>query len=357
MAKFCRNAIAVAAILAIVLSASIGAAKSPPPIRCQGVRAAAGRMTHALWAILHHDVTARYPLARQHPIWRRLTSDPAGAYRLVNRLSHARVVAATCRARLLAAKHVTRPSSFGSTAAPSGQSMPTGDIPGWHQVFADNFSQNVPLGSFPGAVASKWGHSYADGLRDTSKNGTYMPSKVVSIANGVMNLYLHTKNGVHMVAAPVPTIPGATGSNGGMLYGRYVFRFRADAVLGYKLAMLLWPDSGVWPRNGEIDFPEANLTSNIYAVVHYQGGTSGTDAAVIPSPYTPTAWHTATITWLPSGLTFQIDGTTVGRSTTRIPNTPMHMVIQAETWTSGPAPTAAASGNVQFDWLTVYRPA
>src|ERR1035437_1839854 len=136
---------------------------------------------------------------------------------------------------------------------PSGVLMPTGDIPGWHQVFADNFTQNVPLGSFPAAVASTWGNSYPDGWTDTTKNGTYMPSKVVSIANGVMNLNLHTENGVHMVAAPVPTIPGAPGSEGGLLYGRYVIRFRADAVPGHKTAWLLWPDSETWPADGEID--------------------------------------------------------------------------------------------------------
>src|SRR5690242_12804522 len=39
---------------------------------------------------------------------------------------------------------------------PSGQPMPVGDLPGWHQIFTDNFAANVPLGSFPAAVASKW---------------------------------------------------------------------------------------------------------------------------------------------------------------------------------------------------------
>ena len=235
--------------------------------------------------------------------------------------------------------------------------MPTGDIPGWHQVFADNFTQHVPLGSFPAAVASTWGRSYPDGSKDTSTNGTNMPSKVVSIANGMMNLHLHTEQGVHMVATPVPTIPGAPGSDGGLLYGRYVIRFRADAVLGYKLAVLLWPDNGVWPLDGEIDFPEANLTSTLWGVVHYQGATSGSDTALFNSQVTPTGWHTATLTWLPTGVTLQLDGRTVGTTMTRIPDTPMHLVIQSETWTGGPPPANSASGNVQIDWLAVYKPA
>jgi beta-glucanase (GH16 family) len=226
--------------------------------------------------------------------------------------------------------------------------MPTGDVPGWHQVFADNFTQNVPVGQFPGAVSSSWGNSYPDGWKDTSGAGTYMPSKVVSIANGVMNLNLHTENGVHMVAAPVPTLPTMT-------YGRYVIRFRSDAIPGYKTAWLLWPDSEVWPHDGEIDFPEGNLTGSVWGVVHHQGSTSGSDQALFSTHVTYTGWHTATLTWLPSAVTFQLDGRTVGTTRIRIPNTPMHLVIQSETSIGGPPPANSAAGNIQIDWLAIYR--
>ena len=39
---------------------------------------------------------------------------------------------------------------------------------------------------------------------------------------------------------------------------------------GYKVAWLLWPKSGVWPRDGEIDFPEADLIGTISAFMHRQ---------------------------------------------------------------------------------------
>src|SRR6266576_5562258 len=139
-------------------------------------------------------------------------------------------------------QHVaTNPSGL----SPSGQAMPVGDIAGWHQIFTDDFTTDVPLGSFPNAVSDKWS-DYPDGWQDTTKNGTYYPSKVVSIQNGFMNLYLHTENAVHMVAAPVPKLPGAVGKEGGLLYGRYVIRFKADPVPGYKTSWLLWPDSENW---------------------------------------------------------------------------------------------------------------
>ena len=39
--------------------------------------------------------------------------------------------------------------------------MPVGDLTGWHQVFADDFTTDVPIGSFPAEV-SKW-TAYPDG--------------------------------------------------------------------------------------------------------------------------------------------------------------------------------------------------
>lgn len=247
-------------------------------------------------------------------------------------------------------------SASAGAADPSGQPMPKGNLPGWHEVFADNFTQNVALGRFPAAVAKTWGRSYTDGTKDTTKNGTYMPTKVVSIAHGLLNIRLHSVRRVPLGAALIPTIPGAPGKDGGLLYGRYVIRFRADPVRGYKTAILLWPDSEAWPVDGEIDFPEGDLNSDIWGYVHRQGASSATDQAGFNTRVRyAKGWHTATITWVPGRITFQLDGRTVGTTTVRIPDTPMHLVIQAETSTGGPVPAASAAGNVQIDWLAVYR--
>jgi hypothetical protein len=249
----------------------------------------------------------------------------------------------------------TSPTATGPSGAdPSGEGMPVGDIPGWHQVFTDNLTTDVPLGSFPSAVSSKWG-DYADGSHDTSGRGTYMPSKVVSVQNGVMNLYIHTENGVHMVAVPYPRIPGATSHNG-QLYGRYAIRFRADPLQGYKTAFLLWPDSDAWPGDGEIDFPEGDLAGTMSAFMHHQGATSGSDQDAYDTTTGYSSWHTAVIEWGPSATRFILDGTTIGTSTSGIPNTPMHWVLQTET-RSSVVPSDSTAGNVQIDWVAVYRPA
>lgn len=260
---------------------------------------------------------------------------------------------------------------FGSVSSsstnPSGQSMPVGDLPGWKQVFSDDFTTNVAVGGFsncvantftcsglPSSVASKW-WAYPDYWQDTSKNGTYMPSQVLSINSGVMNMYIHTSGGIHMVSAPFPKISGSSDS-GGMLYGRYVVRFKSDAIPGYKTAWLLWPDSYTWPRDGEIDFPEGNLDSTIGAFMHHQGATSGSDQDAFGSSVHFTGWHTAITEWTANSVKFILDGTTIGTSTSRIPNTPMHWVLQTETQLGGGAPSSSAAGNLQIDWVSIYKP-
>jgi hypothetical protein len=239
--------------------------------------------------------------------------------------------------------------------------MPAGDIVDgfgqkWHQVFTDDFTQNVPLGSWPSAVSSKW-NAYPSTWHDTSGNGTYDCAKVCSQTGGMLDLYIHTVNGEHAVAAPVAKIPGSDASKwGDNLYGRYVIRFRSDALHGYKTAWLLWPESGVWPRDGEIDFPEGNLDGVIKAFMHRQNGTSGSDQDAYATSSTYPTWHTAVIDWLPNRCTFSLDGKVIGNSTSRVPNTPMHWVIQTETNLDGYAPADNVAGHVQIDWVAVYRP-
>ncbi len=211
-------------------------------------------------------------------------------------------------------------------------------------MFTDDFTQDVPVGRFRSAISASW-FAYRDGLKDSGKHGTYMPPKVVSIANRIMNIHVHTEHGVHEVAAVLPIIAGAHGRDGGLLYGRFMIRMRANAIPGHKLGVVLWPDSGAWPKDGEIDFPEADLGKSIHGFVHYQNGVRRDDQAGFVSSATYAKWHTATVTWLPGSVTFQLDGHLVGRVRKRIPNSPLHLVIQAETRIGGSVPAASAAGN------------
>src|SRR2546430_16693316 len=49
-----------------------------------------------------------------------------------------------------------------AAASASADAMPSGDLPGWRQVFSDDFTQPLEAGQFPAAVSSRWS-AYADG--------------------------------------------------------------------------------------------------------------------------------------------------------------------------------------------------
>jgi beta-glucanase (GH16 family) len=131
---------------------------------------------------------------------------------------------------------------------------------------------------------------------------------------------------------------------------------RADAVDGYKVAWLLWPKSGVWPRDGEIDFPEADLNGGtVSAFMHRQNGTCGSDQDHFGSTVTLASWHTYALEWKPNSCDFFIDGKSIGKSTSRVPNTPMRFVCQNETELNSTYPARSAVANVQIDYFKAWR--
>jgi hypothetical protein len=241
-----------------------------------------------------------------------------------------------------------------SGTCPSGVCAPTTDAPGWRRVFVDDFTTDVPTGQFPAAVESRWG-AYADGWTDTSGKGTYMPSKVLSVHGGVLDWFIRTEGGRHLVSAPWPKVPGGTGPKGGHLTGRYEIRFRADRMPGYKFVSLLWPDRDDNLRDGEIDFPEGDLDEPFMAFTHHAGASSGDDQDWFATGADATTWHTAVIERTAGSVTYFLDGKQIGRSTNRLPVGEMGWVLQAETSLANPT-GAAAQGHLYVDWVAVSLP-
>jgi hypothetical protein len=260
---------------------------------------------------------------------------------------------------------VPTPPPTTPTTTPSGTYLP----PTWSDDFT---GENVPLGTWTGCssngpvqsshctglpanVDSKW-WAYPSGWQDTSKLGTYNPAKTLSIANGQMTIHLNRDSTGTWVAAPLPKLPNAVGKDGGQQYGTYSVTWKADQpTAGFKLAWLLWPDSGTWPGDGEIDFPEGSLGGSISAFMHRQGGTSGSsqDAYSTGVPMAG-AWHTTVVDWQADHCDFYVDGKLVGHSTSAIPNTPMHLVLQSETSGSGPA--LGAFADIHISNYSYWKP-
>ena len=242
--------------------------------------------------------------------------------------------------------------------SPSGPSVPTDDLDGWRHVFADDFATNVPTGEFPAKVSKDW-DAYPSPWKDTSKKGTYSPKKVVSINNGVMTKFLRTQNGTPLVAAVTPKV--TPNSPYGMKYGRFSIRMKTDRFSGYKMAYMLWPDVGGVTTgaiggggNGEIDYPESDFDRDyVFAFIHRQGATQGSDQAYVKEYTDITQWHTYTMEWSPDLVVIYLDGVETGRTTERIPNTAMHWVLQAETSLNKPT-LAGDKGRVYIDWVSAW---
>lgn len=235
-----------------------------------------------------------------------------------------------------------------ATPAPVANAMPSTDLPGWDLVFRDDFSTTAAEGQFLAKYPS-W-RAYPSGWKDSSGFGTYDP-KILSTHDGVLDVFIRSEAGKNLVASFGPVL--ANGSTN-QLYGRYAIRFRADAIVGYKGAWLLWPKSEVWPRDGEINFPEGDFDRTIDGFVHRQGASSGSDQAAFSTGARWTTWHTAVVEWKPGSVQFFLDGTSVGRTTERVPNTPMHWQIQNETRIVSNAPPASSAGHVTIDWVAVW---
>jgi beta-glucanase (GH16 family) len=224
--------------------------------------------------------------------------------------------------------------------------MPTGDLPGWRQVWAEDFNRSAAVGQARSVYADSL-KFYDDGTTDTSRNAVYDTARTVSASNSALHVDLHTVDGVARGTA------FAAQSWSGQVYGRYSVRFRSAPVAGYGEAFLLWPTSNVW-NEGEIDFPEGGLDGTINGYVHEVGPNPGRNVFATNTGRTYTDWHVATTEWAPDRVTFYLDGVKVGetRDTAGIPRTPMRWTFQ--TGSHGSKPPSDARGTLSIDWATMY---
>lgn len=260
-----------------------------------------------------------------------------------------------------------RKSIIGTTAATAGGSDPTGDTmpvgnlaadaqapSGWTQVTAVDFTTNCSEGQFVANYGTQFTFYPSDWFA-TARNSKYNSGSSMSVSNSVARERIYTDStGMPRTEAIQPV--GAMN----LLYGRYRLKWRLPVALpGYKQAWLLWPQSEVWPRDGEIDFPEADFTtgSTISAFMHRQNGVNGGDQDFYGTNVSPvgTGWHVTEIIWAPNFCRFILDGVTIGTSTSRVPNTPMRWVIQSEGNLGGASIAPSTTGYIEFDWICAWR--
>lgn len=245
-------------------------------------------------------------------------------------------------------------------AAMNTNGLPVGDLPGWRQIFLDDFTIPAPLGSwattdparivYTGDHGGKW-VEYPDGWPSTYTSGSpgYQPAQVLSVHDGVLDFYLHTVNGFPSAANPSPLI---TGTSQYQVYGRYTARIKSDAISNYHAAWLLWPQDDANGGCAESDFPEADLDRPVSAFTH--NSTNCSDYTVQDAFTTDirfdSGWHVYTQEWGPGYRKYYIDDVLVGMSTTRIWAQPQRWQLQLEPSSN----SGISSGHFLVDWVAVY---
>jgi beta-glucanase (GH16 family) len=231
-------------------------------------------------------------------------------------------------------------------AAPPRVPMPVGNLVGWRQVFADDFTN--------GFDTSRW--SAYSGQPGGDPGGWWEPSHV-TVQGGVLHLttYRDPRYGNRWVSGGVSSSVGLK-----QTYGKYAVRFRADRGKGVAVILLLWPVRDHWPP--EIDFAENGGTddtrSELAATLHF-----GADNQIIQRTVHGdfTRWHTLGVEWTPGRLVYRLDGKVWARVLSQnVPDEPMELDIQAQAGTCGdeyaPCPDATTPRRVDLavDWVVAY---
>jgi hypothetical protein len=250
---------------------------------------------------------------------------------------------------------VVLPTRAGDSDARAEQ-MPTGSLESegtrWVPYLAEDFDRVAPLGELLAVYPRMSEYS---GMRDTSGKGLYAPDQVVSVHDSVLDFHLHSNGSQPLVATVLPA------GYRSYTHQRVSIRYRADEVPGYKFVMILWPLSGDW-NEGEIDWPEGDLTGDVRPVSAIPGSYDPAKEAMTFLPEDPTVvsggqtdWHVATVEWTADAVRFYWDDELLETVTGAVPTTPMRVTLQAETIIHDDEVPTDVSGHVLVDWVVAYR--
>jgi hypothetical protein len=293
--------------------------------------------------------------------------------------------------------------------------MPVGDLPGWTQVFADDFLYTFAEGSITpngsGILASgpaaatlgpkftfypdTWNSTHGTKVYPKTEgepgypgnwpaiNGKYYPSKVLSFAMappdgtapGVMQIRQHSElvGGVMTAMGAVVKPRHPSGDYMRPAYARYAFRMRVrSAKIGgvdfaltnnfttsqnlYHIHVPLSIDSNNWPQNGEFNHPDGDVNRAIKGTYHPAANQNESWVYAPTPPMSPFQWHVYETIWTPGRVRFLIDGIAWKDTTDRVPSQEMAIALfQHEVnWRQPPGDEEAIT---DVDWVVMYDPA
>jgi hypothetical protein len=251
----------------------------------------------------------------------------------------------------------TPPPTTTTTTAPASTTFPIGvadssqpsgyDPPGSSALsgYTESYETDFPGNSLPA------GWDTYSGTPGGDPGGQFGGASHAVVGNGMLSLktFQDPNYGNEWVTG------GVCDCGVSPTYGAYFVRSRVTGP-GPTNVELLYPNSG-WPP--EIDFNETSgTTSASMATVHWGASNSQYHSY---ENIDLTQWHTWGVIWTPTSITYTIDGqvwSTVTSSDAEIPNVPMHLALQQQTW-CGATPAYAcptAPESMQINWVAVYTP-
>jgi hypothetical protein len=222
------------------------------------------------------------------------------------------------------------------TVAPSGDGTTAAAAHGWGRVRSgDEFDYTGPADPAKWLVYDSAGHG---------GNGLRSPAQV-------------TVNGSRLV------IDGtADGTTGGMSakfanqkYGRWETRMAVPVGDNeYHGVSILWPDSGNWPCDGEINYAENLGDRTVMKFFHHYSCSN--QQTQVSKAVDATQFHNYAVDWSPAGIVGYIDGVQWFSDTDPAHQPPgsMHQTLQLDWF---PDATADGTAQMQVDWVRVYAAA
>ncbi|MFL6055824.1 MAG: glycoside hydrolase family 16 protein [Actinoallomurus sp.] len=230
-------------------------------------------------------------------------------------------------------------------------------------VSSDGFRTTPPRGDGPTRAYGRWGRPV---LYDDFGGDRLDPHKwqMYDAPNAVS--HPGSPAGIHVRGGRLRLVGGLYGgkdqsagvvSRVAQTYGRWEARLRADRGSGYSATAFLWPTHLGAPEYAEIDFAEiidgTRRTGGLF--IHH----GPDDRQLMKIAHVDfTRWHTVAVDWLPSRLTFWVDGKAVWNY--QGPYVPqradMHLNLRNET-ADGFRRLVSTPQRVtmEVDWVRVFR--
>jgi hypothetical protein len=231
------------------------------------------------------------------------------------------------------------PVGVPSTTSPSGYAPPTAtDLPGFTQSNVSDFTGST--------LPSGW--VVYSGKPGGDPGAQFGGASHAIVSGGLLSLntFQDPNYGNIWVTG------GLCDCGFSQTHGAYFVRSRVTGA-GPTNVALLWPADNSWPP--EIDFNETDGSTNFTtATTHYT--VNNTQDQVKLSNIDMTQWHTWGVIWTPTAITYTVDGKVWGSDTNAaaIPNMPMTLDLQQQTWCSSNWACPTTPQSMQIDWAAQY---